>query len=91
MEMEVGAGEATVSNLEATNLDIEAGLGQVTVEVCGAQIDYNYNVECGMGNVVVGDHSYGGVGAEHHGNNHSAGKIINIECGMGEVVVKFMQ
>jgi len=91
MEMEVGAGEATVSNLDATNLDVEAGLGQVTVELCGAQTDYNYNVECGMGNVVVGDHSYGGVGAEHHGNNHHAGKLIDIECGMGEVVVKFMQ
>ncbi|MBQ6812318.1 MAG: DUF4097 family beta strand repeat protein [Agathobacter sp.] len=91
MEMEVGAGEATVSNLDATNLDVEAGLGQVTVEMCGAQTDYNYNVECGMGNVVVGDHSYGGVGAEHHGNNHHADKLIDIECGMGEVVVKFMQ
>ncbi len=91
MEMEVGAGAAIVSNLTVTNLDVEAGMGQVTVELCGAQIDYNYNVECGMGNVVVGDHSYGGVGAKHHGNNHQAGKLIDIECGMGEVVVKFMQ
>ncbi len=91
MGMEVGAGEATVSNLDIDTLDLEVGMGQVNLGMSGAQTDYNYNVECGMGNVVVGQHSYGGLGAEHHSQNHHATKEINVECGMGEVHVKFMQ
>lgn len=91
MDMEVGAGEATVSNLDIDTLDLEVGMGQVNLGLSGAQTDYNYNIECGMGNVVVGHYSYGGLGAEHHRENHHASKKIDIGCGMGEVVVKFMQ
>lgn len=91
MELEVGAGEVTVTDLSVEKLDVEAGMGQVNIALNGAQSDYDYNVECGMGNVVVGYQSYGGLGAQHHAKNNHATKSINIECGMGEVHVKFMQ
>lgn len=91
MELEVGAGQATVSNLTAEKIDVEAGLGQVNIELNGLQEDYNYNVECGMGQVVVGQYSYGGLGAEQHTHHSHATKEINVECGMGEVQVKFVQ
>ena len=91
MEMEVGAGAAIVSALDAKEIEAKCGMGQIDLEVIGAQTDYNYDVECGMGNVEVGHHGYGGVGTQHHGDNHEATKHIDVECGMGEVVVKFMQ
>lgn len=96
MELEVGAGEATVANLSVEKMDVEVGMGQVDLGLYGAQTDYDYNVECGMGNVVVGNYSYGGLGVEHHtqshhAQNHHASKLLNVECGMGEVHVKFMQ
>lgn len=91
MEMEVGAGAAIVSSLDAKEIEAKCGMGQIDVEVTGAQADYNCDVECGMGEVVVGNHSYGGVGTQHHGDDHEATKHIDVECGMGEVTVKFME
>lgn len=91
MEIEVGAGAANVSNLSTTTLEVKCGMGQVELELCGAQSDYNCDIECGMGDVVVGGYSYGGVGTQHHGDNHHAHKSIDVECGMGEVIVKFME
>lgn len=90
MEIEVGAGAAYVSNLSTNTLEVKCGMGQVELELCGAQSDYNCDIECGMGDVVVGDYSYGGVGTQHHGDNRHANKSIDVECGMGEVFVRFM-
>lgn len=93
--LEVGAGEANVTNLNVENLDMEVGVGQVDVQVCGAESDYNYNVECGIGSVKIGDNSYDGLGAEfnsaHHNDNNHTDRLIDIECGIGEVVVKFTE
>lgn len=91
MEMKVGAGEITVSNLDVKDLDLEVGMGDANLALCGSQTDYNYDVECGMGDVKVGHHGFGGLGAEHHGNNHHAERYLNIECGMGLVSVEFME
>lgn len=91
LEMEVGAGEAEVAELTVDELDLEVGMGQVNIGLNGVQNDYNCSVECGMGNVVVGHHSYGGLGAEHHGENHHATKRIDVECGMGEVQINFKE
>ena len=89
MELEVGAGEAIVANLSVEKIDVKVGMGQVDLGLYGAQTDYNYNVECAMGNVVVGHHAYGGLSTGHHSQNHHASKMLNVECGMGEVRVKF--
>ena len=91
LELEVGAGQATAVQLEIEKLDVEAGIGQVNIALNGVQEDYNYNVECGIGNVVVGKASYGGLGAEQNVKNDGASKEINVECGIGEVRIKFQE
>lgn len=88
-ELEVGAGQATVVQLEVDKLNVEAGMGQVNVALNGVQEDYNYTVECGIGNVTVGSASYGGLGAEQSVKHQEATKEINVECGIGEVKIKF--
>lgn len=89
LDLEVGAGQATVVQLDVEKLNVEAGMGQVNILLNGVQEDYNYSVECGIGNVVVGTASYGGLGAEQSVKNEGATKEINVECGIGEVVIKF--
>lgn len=88
-DLEVGAGQTTVVQLEVEKLDVEAGLGQVNIALNGVQEDYNYEVECGIGNVVVGSTSYGGLGAEQSVKHDGATKKIRVECGIGEVRIKF--
>jgi len=88
-DLEVGAGQATAVQLDVEKLNVEAGMGQVNIALNGVQEEYNYNVECGIGNVTVGSASYGGLGAEQSIKHEGATKEINVECGIGEVKIKF--
>lgn len=89
MELEVGAGLAVVDQIDVRKLDVEAGLGEVNIVMNGVQEDYNYNIECGIGSVTVGNMSYGGFAAEKNVINPGATKEIDVECGMGEVTIQF--
>lgn len=89
LSITVGAGQATAVDLNVEKLDVKAGVGQVNIALNGVQNEYNYNIECGIGNVVVGDSSYGGLGAEQNVKNEGATKEINVECGIGEVKIQF--
>lgn len=91
LEVEVGAGQADLADVDVRELEIEVGMGQLKALVSGAKSDYAYDVECGMGNVSIGNESYGGVAAEHHEENHHADRQIDVNCGMGEVRVNFAE
>lgn len=91
MEMEVGAGEADIKNLTVSNLNLEVGVGEANVQVNGAIEDFNYRIECGIGEVVVGNDSYGGLGAEQTIKNSNTSCLIDIECGIGSVDMQFQR
>lgn len=90
LDMEVGAGEADVTNLTVWNLNLEVGVGKANVQVNGAENDFNYRIECGIGEVVVGNKSYGGLGAEQNIKNQNSSYVIDIECGIGKVDMQFL-
>ena len=88
-DLEVGAGEAIVKNLSVKEVDVEAGVGKVDIEIAGTEADYNYDVECGIGQVMVGNRSFGGMGASQKIVNDGAIHHMDIECGIGEVNMHF--
>ena len=90
LELEVGAGEAIVKHLSVEELDVEAGVGKVDIEIAGAEVDYNYDVECGIGQVMLGNRSFGGMGTEQNIINDGANHHMNIKCGIGEVNLHFL-
>ena len=54
------------------------------------QSDFNYDVECGIGSVKIGNEEYGGVAFNktiHNGQNRE----IEISCGIGEIQLSFEQ
>ena len=53
------------------------------------QEDYNYDLECGVGNLDVGSDSYSGLGREKSISNTGADRKVDLECGMGNVSVNF--
>lgn len=91
LDMEVGAGEANVKNLTVWNMNLEVGVGEANVEVNGKESDYDYRIECGIGEVVVGDKSYGGLGAAQTIKNPGTSYLIDIECGIGTVEMQFAE
>ena len=59
------------------------------MNVTGTQDEYNYDLQCGIGNLDIGSDSYSGLGREKHISNASADRKLELECGMGNVSVSF--
>lgn len=87
-DITVGVGEADMTGITAENIDGECGIGKLTLSLSGKESDYNYNLECGVGTVNIGENEYSGLAAEKSINN-GASKSLDLECGMGEIDVEF--
>ena len=88
-DLEIGTGSMTFADLSARKTDGECGLGELDLTLTGTQEDYNYDLECGVGNLDVGSDSYSGLGREKSISNKGADRKLNLECGMGNVSVDF--
>lgn len=88
-ELEVGAGKATVTGLLVRELDIEVGAGAMELQLPGSETDYNYELECGVGEIHVGSEKYSGIGFEKETRNPGAMKTFDVHVGAGEVKVIF--
>lgn len=91
VSIEVGAGEAIITGLVVKELQAEVGAGELNLELEGEENDYNYDLECGIGEIQIGDSSYTGLGKEQIKENPGANKKIDLECGVGEILVNFTE
>ena len=53
-------------------------------------MDYNYELECDMGSIRIGDSKYSGPATERSINNR-AGQWMEIACSVGSVDISFTQ
>ena len=88
-DLEIGTGSMTFADLSARKTDGECGLGELDLTLTGMQEDYNYDLECGVGNLDVGSDSYSGLGREKTISNKGADRKLDLECGMGNISVDF--
>lgn len=87
-EFECGAGSITASGDVRSLADIHCGVGSIVYTASGREEEYNYDIECGVGEVICGDNSYSGLGKDRHIDNN-ADKDISIEGGVGSVIIDF--
>lgn len=88
LDVDCGTGEVTLSGEVETDADLECGTGQITYHAVGAEADYNYDVESGIGDIMIGSTSISGLGKEKFINN-DAYKTIAVSCGIGAVNIEF--
>ena len=88
-DLEIGTGSMTFADLSVKKISGECGLGELDLTMTGTQEDYNYDLECGVGNLDVGSDSYSGLGREKSISNTGADRNLDLECGMGNVSVNF--
>ncbi len=88
LNAECGAGELDLTRVSAEDIDIDSGVGSVTLEMTGKKEYYNYSIECGIGEVQIGDNCYSGLGTEKWIDN-GADWNMDISCGIGQVQVTF--
>ncbi len=87
-ELQISAGEMVVGYYDGSGLDAECDMGSIMVVCEGNSNDYNYNLECGMGEIKVDEDRYSGMGESIKVNNGGE-KSIKAECGMGEILLEF--
>lgn len=88
-EFVCGAGSVTASGDVGKKLEADCGVGELLLNLEGVKEDYNYNLECGIGEIRCADESYSGFGKDYTIDNHAA-KNMEIECGIGQITVKYM-
>ncbi len=86
--LEVGAGSMSVKGKLSGDTNIDCGMGSVDMHLSNAKREFNYDISGGMGEIVIGESTYSGMGFEDHIDNDVDG-TMEIECGMGSVTVEF--
>ncbi len=89
VDIEIGAGEVNLKGLDTKALDTAVGAGKLYIELVGGESDYNYEAECGMGDIKIGITSVSGMGGSKEINNPGANRFMDLECGMGEIQIEF--
>lgn len=88
LNLECGAGEAEIAGDARRKIQIECGVGEVSYEASGRQQDYNYELNCGIGELQVGKDYFSGLNSKR--KIHNGGQVdMEIECGIGSVEVTF--
>lgn len=89
LDVEVGAGSADITELTVKKVDGECGIGSLSMSIKGKEEEYNYKLECGIGEISIGSDDYSGFAREKDITYPGASGEIDLECGIGEIEIAF--
>lgn len=87
---DVGMGEIQFEGEILGDLDASCSMGSIDLDLAGQENDYNYNLDCSMGEIEINNSSYAGM-ASTRNIDHDAAYNITIECSMGSVDLDFSE
>lgn len=91
LEVEVGMGAFVVTEADIRRgADVNCSMGSVDMTVRGRESDFNYELECAMGAINLGEWEYAGLGQEKKIDN-GASREVKLECSMGYIDMRFME
>ena len=88
LESTCGVGSFAFSGEIDRECSLECGVGSMELNLIGRVGDFNYDIECGIGEIILGDSQFSGLGYEKKINNNAA-KEMEMDCGVGEILVRF--
>ncbi len=88
MDLNVGMGVAYVQGGIGREIDAECGMGSIEMELDNEETDFNYEIECSAGAIMLGSKAYGALADDIYVNNRASGKCT-LECSMGNIDVIF--
>ncbi|MDE5931578.1 MAG: DUF4097 domain-containing protein, partial [Lachnospiraceae bacterium] len=89
VQLNASAGSLTIEGRIGRNADIECGVGSISMTLQGAETDYDYRLECAMGEIDLDGEGYSGLNKERKIKNGGKG-TFEIECSMGSVEINFI-
>lgn len=90
LELANSAGRTYIYGDVSRSVDVECSIGQAELTLDGREQDFNYDIECAMGNITVGSRNYSSLADDIHINNGAA-KECELECSMGEIMISFYE
>ena len=87
-DVDVDMGNCEIAGTITGDLDLECDMGYTEMRLTGSEDDHSYEVECGMGEITVGNYSHSGFSTERSWNSGKDSRF-EINCNMGNVVVTF--
>lgn len=88
-EFQCGAGTVGATGDVTRKIEADCGVGEIDLKLKGNKEDYNYDMECGIGEITCGDESYSGFGKDLSIDNQ-ASKEMEIDCGIGQITIKYL-
>lgn len=86
--LSASAGSLEAEGAVGRNADIECGAGSIQMTLQGAETDYDYDLECSMGEIRIGGSTYSGLSDEKTLRNGGKG-VLNVECSVGDIEIEF--
>lgn len=88
LDLEAGMGNIDVNGSIERSADVECSMGNVNLTLQGTEQDYDYELDCALGNISIGTMKYTGISEEKDIYNGS-GRIISVECSAGNININF--
>lgn len=90
IDIECGVGNVEINGRINNNAKIECGVGNVSLNLVGNEKDYNYDLNVGLGSVVLNNNSFSGI-TEKVIDNEAIDKEFRVEVGVGKVGIKIKE
>ncbi|MBQ8184789.1 MAG: hypothetical protein IJ036_03275 [Lachnospiraceae bacterium] len=87
-ELSVGAGRIQVDAFVGNHLEGNCGAGELEVGLQGSFANYNYEIDAAIGEILLGEQSYGGLANDKSINNGAVGRI-ELDCAVGSIKIHF--
>lgn len=88
MDIDSGVGDCELWADVTETITIDGGIGDISLKLYGEEEDFNYDIDCGIGSIDIGEKRYDSLGAEAK-TDHGAEKKVKIDSGIGSVKVWF--
>lgn len=90
LRLDSGVGECRIRADIQKKIEIDGGIGSVELELKGKMTDFNYDLDNGIGEAVIGDLHLKDLGVDEQ-IDHNADKEVSIDNGIGNITVRFSE
>jgi hypothetical protein len=88
LDVKIGAGNMSFDGTVYKDAKVKCSLGNMNVKLKNEFEDFNYKVECALGNIKLNGKQYSGLAKEEKIDN-SADQDMKLECATGNIEVMF--
>lgn len=90
-DFDCGVGSITAAGSTTEDISINCGIGETYLTLDGGEMDYNYDVKCGIGEVSLGGMSYSGIMGKKNEMDNGAARDMDVNCGIGSIEIDFVR